>query len=312
MLYMAQNTFLCNQMFPFANVIAFASVNNKTVIYPSFAKHAESFPYFQNNDLCQFPMEKDVNKICTVLTKNRLLEKWFLRINHKLQIFPHILMNPEQSYNFEIESNKEMNKRIISAPVAVFDGLYFLSDQNFIRAKDTIKKVFSPSSDIKHNVDACINRARQNTDILIGTHMRFGDYLTLKKDLAYNVNEYYEVMQKIKKLFRTKKVTFLLCSDQQQNVNDFPKLRTEIGPGHYVEDLFCLSECDLIIGPPSTFSQWASFYGDVPRYQINYKNEISCGQKVPEPRIEDFLVHTTGFGRHAIQKPALFEKGKIL
>ena len=31
-----------------------------------------------------------------------------------------------------------------------------------------------------------------------------------------------------------------------------------------ITDLYALSRCDLIIGSPSSYSQWASFYGDVP------------------------------------------------
>jgi hypothetical protein len=28
--------------------------------------------------------------------------------------------------------------------------------------------------------------------------------------------------------------------------------------------MYALAQCDLILGPPSTFSQWASFYGQRP------------------------------------------------
>lgn len=39
------------------------------------------------------------------------------------------------------------------------------------------------------------------------------------------------------------------------------------------EDLYALSLCDYIIGPPSSFSRWASLMGHVPIYQIWDKNE---------------------------------------
>ena len=32
--------------------------------------------------------------------------------------------------------------------------------------------------------------------------------------------------------------------------------------------MYSLAECDYIVGPPSTFSTWASFYGNVPIYRI--------------------------------------------
>ena len=40
-----------------------------------------------------------------------------------------------------------------------------------------------------------------------------------------------------------------------------------------IEDVYALSQCDYILGPPSTFSMWASFIGDVPLRIVKYANE---------------------------------------
>ena len=40
-----------------------------------------------------------------------------------------------------------------------------------------------------------------------------------------------------------------------------------------IEDLYALSICDYILGPPSTFSMWASFYGGVPLRFIKHSND---------------------------------------
>lgn len=40
-----------------------------------------------------------------------------------------------------------------------------------------------------------------------------------------------------------------------------------------VEDLYALSRCNYIMGPPSTFTMWASFIGDVPLRIVKYSNE---------------------------------------
>lgn len=39
--------------------------------------------------------------------------------------------------------------------------------------------------------------------------------------------------------------------------------------GSAPEDLFMLSECDYLIGPPSTFSMVASMYRDIPLYRMD-------------------------------------------
>jgi hypothetical protein len=52
---------------------------------------------------------------------------------------------------------------------------------------------------------------------------------------------------------------------KSQNYNGFDIV---IGPGDPAEDLFSLAACDYIMGPSSTFTIWASFYGDVPLFMI--------------------------------------------
>jgi hypothetical protein len=40
--------------------------------------------------------------------------------------------------------------------------------------------------------------------------------------------------------------------------------------------MYSLAKCDLIMGPISTYSTWASFYGKVPLYRIdNPENPVS-------------------------------------
>jgi hypothetical protein len=60
-------------------------------------------------------------------------------------------------------------------------------------------------------------------------------------------------------------VGFLICSDERIELKNFDGLNVfQIKDAILIDDLYALSECDYIIGPPSTFSEWASFYGSVP------------------------------------------------
>ena len=40
-----------------------------------------------------------------------------------------------------------------------------------------------------------------------------------------------------------------------------------------MSDLYALAGCDYILGPPGTFSQWASFYGEKPLLQLGDSND---------------------------------------
>jgi hypothetical protein len=52
-----------------------------------------------------------------------------------------------------------------------------------------------------------------------------------------------------------------------------PKAHVHLLNGNAPEDLFMLSECDALIGPPSTFSLVAAMYRDIPLYRMDSADE---------------------------------------
>lgn len=63
---------------------------------------------------------------------------------------------------------------------------------------------------------------------------------------------------------RNGRVGFLLCSNESVDIRAFNGLRYFLGLGQELCDLYSLAQCDLIFGPPSTYTMWASFYGRSP------------------------------------------------
>jgi hypothetical protein len=63
-------------------------------------------------------------------------------------------------------------------------------------------------------------------------------------------------------------VAFLVCSDEPRSFGEFPGLTVGFGTDSPVSDIYALAQCDYILGPKSTFSQWASFYGEKPLFQV--------------------------------------------
>ena len=70
--------------------------------------------------------------------------------------------------------------------------------------------------------------------------------------------------EKIKKL----KIGFFIATDEDQYVNDSYDIDCLIRVGHPIENLYSLSLCDFLIGPPSSYISWASLYGKRPLYTI--------------------------------------------
>jgi hypothetical protein len=71
-------------------------------------------------------------------------------------------------------------------------------------------------------------------------------------------------MQEFAAQFPGRKVAFFVCSDEPRSADEFPGLAVGLGAGSPLGDLCALARCNYIFGPQSTFTQWASFYGNKP------------------------------------------------
>jgi hypothetical protein len=75
-------------------------------------------------------------------------------------------------------------------------------------------------------------------------------------------------MGSVQDLLRPERVGFLVVSDEPQRALGFDGLAVRLLAGSALEDMYSLAYCDYIIGPHSTFSMWASFYGETPLYRL--------------------------------------------
>ncbi len=291
---------LCNRLFTFANIIAFAKEHNHTVVNLAFGEYGQWFRGTEKNLLCQFPPVKTSTMAWSNITPYILrLAILIMKLSHKFKLFPSIRLGERGTLFFDDSEVLNIVTKIHLSKISFFDGLYFIDRENFIKHADFIRDFFTPIEEIESKVEGFISDIRNNHDIIIGVHIRHGDYEQFCNGLFYyTTEEYCSVMRQILELFPEKKVVFLICSNANQDPGVFKNLPFFVGPGHYIEDLYTLASCDYIIGPPSTFSQWASFYGRVPRYVINYKCEKLNGIQYQKPQIDDFKMHICGFGKY--------------
>jgi hypothetical protein len=73
-------------------------------------------------------------------------------------------------------------------------------------------------------------------------------------------------MKQLQESFAGEKVRFLIFSDEEQDTDVFKAAGSDyfFRSGHIIENLYSLAECDYIVSPPSTYGEWASFYGRTP------------------------------------------------
>jgi len=113
-----------------------------------------------------------------------------------------------------------------------------------------------------------VEPARRRGRFLVGVHVRQADYATFKGGRYFYTHEQYrKLMAQTEAAFGSENVSFLVSSDAPPP-ETFAGLDVIYGNGHELEDLYALAECDRIVGPPSTYSKWASFYGQAPRCEI--------------------------------------------
>jgi hypothetical protein len=96
----------------------------------------------------------------------------------------------------------------------------------------------------------------------------------------YELADYARIMGDLGKRLPSGRVCFVVCSNEPVNLKEFGNVAAVSGIGGVLDDVLTLAACDFVIGPPSTYSAWASFYGRVPRCEI-----LEATQEI---RLEDF------------------------
>ena len=144
-------------------------------------------------------------------------------------------------------------------------GWLFRDNAATLRHAEMLRELLRPTETHRREAESAASRARQEADMLVGVHIRHGDYKTfLGGRYYYSLEQYRGFMEQMRDLLPERRVAFLICSDAKHDLAAFGDLDVHPGPGRLASDLLALSHCDYIIGPRSTYSYWASFYGNRP------------------------------------------------
>ncbi|NEQ88524.1 MAG: hypothetical protein F6K26_54000, partial [Moorea sp. SIO2I5] len=169
--------------------------------------------------------------------------------------------------------NDQLAKCFKNNQLVFIHGFWFRNPVLFLKYSETIRKFFTPIQQHTQTINQLVSNLKKTCDILVGVHIRQGDYQKLLgAKYLYSTDDYVNLMKKTERLFNGKKVKFLLCSNVPQDRDKFSKLDFAFANNHIVEDMYSLAQCDYIIGPPSSYNMWAGFYGRVPLYWIEDPN----------------------------------------
>lgn len=236
---------LCNRIWSLVPSIAYGLECGEKVLVINLDKYSVDFENLNSNKLIRFASHKTIKRILMSLKARSYIQ------NGKSNIFRKLF-----NLNFvEGWSNRLGNAEMVE------------------KQSDVIREIFTFKYDITNPVDQFLGNNNEFT--IVGAHIRRGDYKEwLNGVYYYTDDEYICILKNIKDQLKGKKVKFLLCSNEKINLEKYNNLDCIIIPNTSgAHDLYALSRCDYIIGPPSSYSQWASFLGKVPVKFMMYSNE---------------------------------------
>lgn len=261
---------LGNRLFVFAHFIACAREHGLRVANPAFDEYAEFFESTRRDVFCRYPQRPSLLRGGRL---RRLLYAAANRLTHTLsyrspssRFWEVIRIGEEETFDLRDP------KFVAAAREKWFvftQGWLFRDEPSLLRHAEAIRKFFAPAADFAGKVEAHVARARKGCDLLVGVHVRQGDYRQFMGGrYFYESAEYARMMRGVERLFPGRRVGFLVCSNARQDAEVFAEFRHAHGPGHFMEDMYSLARCDYIFGPPSTYTLWASFYGGAPLYSV--------------------------------------------
>ena len=282
---------LGNRLWTYANLLAFGAENGVQIRNPRF----RSAPFFQGTGPC--------SKIA-----GQSWPAFYWGLCHKLNLRARMFSNvtiPEGRL-INIEQDADFLTLARKRALVFVDGFFFTAPQSMRRRTDDLRQFFALKAPLEKARLALAAQAHGDSDVLIGVHIRHGDYRTYCDSIMfYETHQYAKVMHSIAAQFPGRKVAFLVCSDEHQDSAVFAGLNVTISDNPAVVDMYALAACNFIVGPSSSFSQWASFYGNVPLHILNYKAHETFRDQTPiyEPNVEsDFRIFTSNrFGEFAGQ-----------
>jgi hypothetical protein len=269
----------------FANIIAWAEEHSFSVSNYTFQSYANFFRSTRHTSSCSYPKRK--KPIFFQFLKPLILFTNYFRLQYQVvYFFSKILFKIKflrtlfpiiSDQDFEkVFSLTEFNQdNFLKGNRFVFiSGWKFREPSLTLKHRDKIKDFFSLTSQYQNQVSNLTKHARIGCELLVGLHVRRGDYAVWKGGkYFYELENYHNFMEQIITVFSDQNVGFLVCSNETLDTNIFCNFNITMSRSSAIVDLYSLSDCDLIIGPPSTYTQWASYFGGKPLCHVYSVNE---------------------------------------
>jgi hypothetical protein len=162
--------------------------------------------------------------------------------------------------------------RAVTRGVVVHNGWSFRDRGLLTKQAAEVRSILRLKEQYENAADERLQALRGGCRKVIGVHVRGGDYKTHRGGRFYFDQEVYRRLASEAVAASGEDPEGVLVVGLSNEKLDWPTslggARVVTPSGTWWEDLLCLAHCDLIIGPPSTFSGSASFMGNGRWFQI--------------------------------------------
>ena len=242
----------CNQLLSLAGLFALAKETGEKTICPVFDEKLKDYFVFSfqaNDDTSNFVL------------KSTLFGRTFRLIINKLKVFFI------KAFGYNLTELGKRNRLL-------FNWFSFIDQGLLIRYSEDIRRYFAIRPKYIEHCYSRIDKFRLDYDVIVGVHIRRGDYRDFQSGKWYYDDHQYICWLKHLQDSSEVSVLFLLFSNEEIDIKAYTDsgLNVQWSAGTMIEDLASLSLCDFVIGPPSTYSFWAAFYGNKKRCILDDRN----------------------------------------
>lgn len=264
---------LGNRLFPFAHLISHASIHGYSVYNLAFLDYSQRFEKTRNKLLLSYPESSATGNEGfrrAIYYFTRIIVSTLMAINFTESRFHKIYHSKSEQTHMGDDFAKEAASKVV-----IIENQYYMRSQdnlfsNRCSAVEFLRPVQSDILETKKH----ILRHNPNDNILVGVHFRGGDYRTWMDGIYFiEPSEYIKSMLAIQELNTQKPVTFMVCSNEEVSHNFQEEVDVFTAPTDPIQGMISLSLCDYILCGFSTYSLWASYYGNVPLYCL-YRNKL--------------------------------------
>ena len=256
MIFARDKSQMCNNLLQFAHVYAWGREHGRKVMSMRFSY---KYPYFKitHSGLVSFPLYVMAKALAAV------------------KVLPTASFKHAECDPAALEQMMLQHRHI------VVSGWYVRYYELFLKYRNEICDLFT----IDPQYTEPVRKKMQKWEgVRLGVHIRRGDYAEWKHGIyCYDDETYADYIRQFADLLPGKTISVALATnDPALSAKQYRKLlgndkriQVYLLRGNAVEDLFMLSECDYIIGPPSTYSLVAAMYRDMPLCRID---QVKDGQ----------------------------------